>query len=129
MEQVKRDQMDTLKNAITAMMGEQAFLKEIAAAADTEEIRALLAKKGIEATEEQIEEIINEGHAFGEKAIDENGELDMEALEQIAGGGIGAGLILGGIFLVGGILTGAGWKRTAIAAGAAFAIGCMAPCP
>ena len=118
-----------LKNAVVTALSDQEFLKKVAEMSSIDEIRALLADRGIEATAEQIEEIINDGHDFGEKAVNDEGELDVDVLEQVAGGGVVGGIILGGIFLVGGIARRSGWKRTLICAGTAFAIGCMAPCP
>ena len=122
-----KNQLNALKESITTAMADQEFLKKVAGVSSTEEIRVLLAEKGIEATVEQIEAIIGDGRVFGEKAINDNGEIDLEALEQVAGGGPVGGAILGGIFLVGGTMLRS--QRTLAAAGIAFAIGCCAPCP
>lgn len=129
MEQEKKDQLNELKNSITALMADEAFLKQMAEQGSMEEIRALLEEQGIKATAEQVEEIIQEGHALGEKIAKDGGELDADALEHVSGGGLGAGLVLGGMFLIAGVAKRSGWKRTLVAAGAAFAIGCMAPTP
>ena len=129
MEQERKDQLNALKNSITALMADEAFLKQMAETGSTEEIRTLLEGQGIKATAEQIEEIVLEGHDLGEKMTKEDGELDVDVLEQVSGGGLGAGLVLGGMFLIAGAARRSGWKRTLIAAGAAFAIGCCAPTP
>lgn len=128
MSQVNNEKLVALKNTIVAEMADQEFLKKMSEADSPEVIRALLAEKGIEVTAEEIGQIIGDGHVFGEKIVGADGELDMEALDQVAGGGPVGGVILGGIFLIGGIANRSGWKRTLVAAGAAFAIGCMAPC-
>ena len=129
MNQEEKNRLQELKNAIATEMADQEFMKKMAETESPEEISALLAEKGISATAEQIAEIIEEGHVLGEKVVRDDGELDMEALEQVAGGGPMAGLFLAGIFLIGGIALRRSWKRTLICAGAAFAIGCIAPCP
>ena len=122
-------ELEALKQKASHILVNQEVMKKMAELNNLDEIRAFLAEKGIEATEEQIKAIITEGRVFGEKLIDDDGELDIEVLEQVAGGGLVGGLILGGIFLIGGIANGASAGRTLACAGIAFLIGLSAPCP
>lgn len=128
MEHAKQKQTNELKRSISALMEDQDFVKSLAGTETTDDIQLLLKKKGIESTNEQIKEIMDEGSILGEKLIKDDGELDTEALDSVAGGGVLAGAILAGIFLLGGSATGKG-SRALASAGAAFVIGCMAPCP
>ena len=129
MEHTEQKQTNELKKSIAALMEDQDFVKRLAEIESTGDIQLLLKENGIEATTDQIEAIINDGSILGEKVIKENGELDTEALDAVAGGGPVGGLILAGIFLLGGTATRSRGDRKVIAAAVAFAIGCLAPCP
>ena len=115
------------RQTIIDAMNDPEMLKKMAEANSIEEIQALLAKEGIEVSAEEIEAIVNNGNEFGARILKADGELDVEALEQVAGGGPIGGAILATPFLFYGAVTRN--KRAYACAGAAFLIGCIAPCP
>lgn len=66
--------------SINELLNDVAFTEQVKAATSLDEVAKLLCEKGIEVTAEQLENAM--------KA--EEGELDIGALDNVAGGGIGS---------------------------------------
>ncbi|MBQ9480084.1 MAG: hypothetical protein IJU71_11100, partial [Selenomonadaceae bacterium] len=71
------------KEKITALMQDEAFVKELVGQEDVEDVRKLFASKGVELTVEQIDEI-RKGVAA--RVGDGDEELSDDQLENVSGG-------------------------------------------
>lgn len=119
--------MKTLIEKINAVADAEPMFTALAKAETAEEVRGILAAYGVDATVEEIEAMIQAGKDYA--ASQNNTELDLDQLENVAGGGPVGGAFLGiGFFVLGTIASGS-VKKGFIAGAAAAAIGCYAPCP
>lgn len=109
----------TKQEKFDSLMQDETLCKELQTMTDAEEVRALLAKNGLEFTQEEMTDILM---SVGQ-LIDENlpeGELDEDVLENVHGG------------ITGMIALGAGAKALCLVAGigvgalGVFALGCCA---
>ena len=76
------EQMEKLGNLLSS----EDFCKQFAACADNEAAAKLFADNGFAITAEQAEALMAQIKAIGQKLMDNDGELDEEDLEMIAGG-------------------------------------------
>ena len=76
------EQMEKLGN----LLGSEDFCKQFAACADNEAAAKLFADNGFAITAEQVEALMTQIKAIGQKLVDNDGELPEEDLEMIAGG-------------------------------------------
>ena len=76
------EQMEKLGNLLSS----EDFCKQFAACADNEAAAKLFADNGFAITAEQVEALMTQIKAIGQKLVDNDGELPEEDLEMIAGG-------------------------------------------
>ena len=71
------------------IFSDEAFVKSLFALETAEEVHAALKEKDVELSVEEINEI----HDNLLKCVDENGELSLEQLENVAGGSVIVGVL------------------------------------
>jgi len=86
------------ENRIKEVFSDEAFVKGLVELETPEEVQAALKEKGIELTVDEIMQL-RDGLIKAAEKVGEGGELSLDQLDDVAGGGIITGLILGILFV------------------------------
>lgn len=119
--------MDTLFEKMDKAADIDALLETLSTARDAAEVRSILAENGIEASMEEVEAVIQAG--MDELTSRGEAELDLDDLENVAGGGPVAGCFLGGLAFAYTYKKTKNAKIAAVVGTAFFIAGFLLPCP
>lgn len=122
------ERKEQIRLSLVPLLEDEAFLKALLTAEEPEKMSEVLGAYGVSVTSDEVDELMQEGIdgmlEMQEKVSD---ELNEEQLENVAGGGILKGIVVGLLAVGGAVAIGAGLGVLAgagvIAVGTCYSIG------
>jgi len=105
MEQMRNQ---TLQAQMNAALENEAFCEKLLRCANAEQVHQVMVDNGMEVTLEEVRQLQAAGEANIRNMEASDGELDLEMLDQIAGGGKAKRVLRGVASMLGGAALGAG---------------------
>lgn len=106
---MEKTRKELLQGQIADLLNNEAFCEAFFRCGNAENVSALLAEYGVEASAGEIDEFVRDGNAALAAMKDApDGELSEEQLEEVAGGGVWRRIARGAVSVVGGAALGFG---------------------